>query len=313
MAIAAFQHNGTVTKVKGTRCRFLAMMPVSDGFRSDLRPAMQKNVLLATLLCLGGAAQTAASEQIEIPTDDKPLQAVIFRPEGAGPFAAIVALHGCDGLRRNNGQMRKPLNDWGQLLSAAGFVVLFPDSYGSRGLAHQCSIKTPVIRPDKERVADTRAARDWLQQQDFIRKDRVSLLGWANGGITALWTVRPSLEPDDDRPDFRSAAVFYPGCRRLGDTAWSSRVPTLILIGALDNWTPAKHCEDMVRNARGRSAQAVIVKYKGAHHAFDLENVPVTQRAKVAFTPDPGGRVTIGTNSEARADALKRVQQWLSR
>lgn len=96
------------------------------------------------------------------------------------------------------------------------------------------------------------AARDWLQQQDFTRKDRISLLGWANGGIAALWAVRPNLEPGDDRPDFRSAVALYPGCRRLGETAWSTRIPTLILIGALDEWTPAKPCEQMVRGARER-------------------------------------------------------------
>lgn len=274
---------------------------------------MQKIILLATLLCFSGSAQAAAPEQVEIPTDDRPLQAVLYRPEGSGPFPAIVALHGCDGLRERNGDIRKPVADWGQLLAAAGFVVVLPDSYGSRGLPGQCSIKAPRIRPDRERVADARAARDWLQQQDFVRKDRIGLLGWANGGIAALWAVRPSLEPDDDRPDFRSAAALYPGCRRLGDTAWSTRVPTLILIGALDNWTPARHCEDMVKGARGRSAQAVIVKYKGAHHAFDHDDLPVKQRRNVAFAPDPGGRVTVGTNKDARADALKRVRRWLSR
>lgn len=312
MAAAAFQHNGMATKVKGTPLPLSRHHAHIGWVSRDLRPAMQKVILLATLLCLGGAAK-AAPLPIEIPTDDKPLQALLYRPEGSGPFPAIVALHGCDGLRERNGDIRRPVEDWGQRLSAAGFVVVFPDSYGSRGLSQQCSARTPQIRPDRERVADSRAARDWLQQQDFVRKDRVSLLGWANGGIAALWVVRPSLEPDDDRPDFRSAAVLYPGCRRLGDTAWSARVPTLILIGALDNWTPAKHCEDMVKNARGRSAQVVIVKYKGAHHAFDYDNQPLKQRRKIAFAPDPNGRVTIGTNVEARADALKRVPQWLSR
>lgn len=270
-------------------------------------------VLAAILLGLGGAAQAAAPEAIEIPTDDKPLPALLYRPDGGGPFPAIIALHGCDGLRGNAGRVRSPLDDWGQRLSAAGFIVLFPDSYSSRGLVQQCSSRTPRIRPDRERVADLRAARDWLQQQDFARKDRISLLGWANGGIAALWAVRPNLEPTDERPDFRSAAVLYPGCRRLGDTAWSTRIPTLILIGALDDWTPAKHCEQMVAGARKRSALAVIVKYKGAHHYFDRENVPLRQRRGVAFAPGSAGRVTVGTNNEARADALKRIPQWLGR
>jgi dienelactone hydrolase len=275
---------------------------------------MRRLILLAaTLLGLCGAVQAAAPETIEIPTDDKPLPALIYRPEGVGPHPAVIALHSCDGLRGKAGRVRKQLDDWGRRLSAAGFIVLFPDSYSSRGLTQQCSSRTPRIRPDRERIADLRAARDWLQQQDFARKDRISLLGWANGGITALWAVRPNLEPSDERPDFRSAVAFYPGCRRLGDTAWSTRIPTLILIGALDDWSPAKNCEQMVAGARKRSALAVIVKYKGAHHYFDRENAPLRQRRGVAFAPDAAGRVTTGTNNEARADALKRVPQWLGR
>lgn len=273
---------------------------------------MRKIIVILTLLFVSGAAQAAAPETIEIPTADKPLQALLYRPEGSGPFPAIIALHDCDGLRGTAG-LRKSVEDWGQRLSAAGFMVLFPDSHGSRGLTRQCSVKTPSIRPDKERTADTHAARDWLQQQDFIRKDRITLLGWGSGGTTALWAVRPSLEPDDDRPDFRSAAVLYPGCQRLGATAWSTRIPTLILIGALDNWTPAKHCEQMVKDARGRSAQVSLIKYKGAHHAFDHHNLPVKSRRQIAFAQDPGGSATVGTNTEARADALKRIPQWFSR
>lgn len=273
---------------------------------------MRKIILLAVLLGLTGAALAAAPQAIDIPSEDAPLQALLYRPEGAGPFPAIVALHGCEGLR-TTGRIRKPLDDWAQRLAAAGFVVVFPDSYSSRGVAHQCSERTPKVRPDRERIADVQAARDWLLQQDFIRKDRISLLGWANGGIAVLWAVRPNLEPSDDRPDFRSAVAMYPGCRRLGDTAWSTRIPTLILVGALDDWTPARHCEQMVAGARKRSAQAVIVKYRGAHHGFDADNVPLRQQRDIAFAQDPAGRVTVGTNVDARADALKRVPQWLSR
>jgi dienelactone hydrolase len=274
---------------------------------------MRKIIVLLALLFASGAVHAAAPEAMDIPAGEKPLPALLYRPAGSGPFPAIVALHDCDGLRGHASHPRRQVEDWGQRLAAAGFIVLFPDSYVARGVTQQCSARTPSVRPDRERVADIHAARDWLQQQDFIRKDRITLLGWGNGGIAALWAVRPSLEPDDDRPDFRSAAVFYPGCRRLSDTAWSARVPTLILIGALDNWTPAKHCEQMVKEARGRSAQVSLIKYRRAHHAFDHDNLPVKSRRKIAFSPDTGGNPTVGTNAEARTDALKRVPQWLSR
>ena len=55
--------------------------------------------------------------------------------------------------------------------------------------------------------------------------------------------------------------ALYPGCRELLKTAWSARVPTLILIGRADDQTPAAACEQMVAGARGRSARVVIRVY----------------------------------------------------
>ncbi len=270
---------------------------------------------LVTFLCLCGTAR-ADFEQIEIPTDDKPLQAVLYRPAGDGPFPFVIALPGCSGLRKPAGDIRPLWDSWGRRLSEAGFGVLFPDSYLSRGLAAQCRDKptgrmqTSQLRPDRERVADIRAARDWLQQQDFSRKDRITLLGWDSGAIAVLWAVRPNLEPDDERPDFRSAAVLYPGCQRLNDTAWSARIPTLVLVGALDDRAHVRSCEQMVTGARGRSARAVIVKYRGAHHAFDNDHVkPPHKRG----SPIPASSRSTLADAEARADAFRRIPEWLSR
>ena len=140
-----------------------------------------------------------------------------------------------------------------------------------------------------------------------------SELGWSNGATSVLWTVRPRAAAKDDTPDFRSAVAFYPGCSRLENTAWSARVPTLILIGAADDWTAAQPCERMVAGARGRSARASIVVYPGAYHDFDHPNRPFQVRTGVAFSADGHGRVHTGTNPAARADALRRVPQWLAR
>ena len=177
-------------------------------------------------------------------------RAIIYRPQGNGPFPAVVALHNCDGLAGQRTPFARRYRDWGERFVAAGYVVLFPDSFGARNLGPQCNTGRS-LRSGRERVADAEAARHWLQQQDYVAADRVSLIGWANGAVAALWTVRPRTAKKDDKPDFRSAIAFYPGCRRLRDTAWSARMPTLILIGAKDDWTPANACEQMVAGARG--------------------------------------------------------------
>jgi dienelactone hydrolase len=259
------------------------------------------------------AAAAATPEHVDIPSGDVTLHATLYRPDGDGPFPAVVALHGCGGLIRRPALQSQLYGEWANLLVAKGFVVLFPDSFGSRGLGSQCRETKRKIHASHERVADANAARHWLQAQSYVRADRISLMGWSNGGSTALWAVRPTAAPHDGSADFRSAIAFYPSCRRLRVTAWSARVPTLILAGGADDWTSATVCQQMVAGARGRSARAEIVVYPGAYHEFDRANTPVRIRTGLANTADPTGRVHGGTNPAARSDALKRVPAWLEK
>jgi dienelactone hydrolase len=276
-----------------------------------------KAFLCAGVGALAGAAlcatACAAAENIDIREGKLTLHAQLYRPLGQGPFPAVVALHDCAGIDRPSARNAQLYGEWATLLSGKGFVVIFPDSFGSRGVGPQCRVRQTKVRASRERVADADAALHWLQSQAFVRPDHISLLGWSSGAIAALWAVRPNSAPRDGSADFRSAVAFYPGCGRLRQTAWSARVPTMILIGSADDWTLASTCQQMVAGARGRSARAVIVVYPGAHHEFDRANTPLRLRTGLARTADPGGRAHRGTNPAARADALKRVPQWLER
>jgi dienelactone hydrolase len=272
-----------------------------------------KDVFCALVAAALWTVTAAAAENVDIPDGALTLHATLYRPDGAGPFPAIVALHDCGGIDGRPAATTELYGEWAKLLVADGFVVLFPDSFGSRGLGSQCRVRRPTADSSRERVADAEAARHWLQGQPYARPDRISLLGWSSGGSAALWTVRPNAVPHDGNPDFRSAVALYPGCRRLRETAWSARVPTLVLIGSADDWKLASTCQQMVAGARGRSAHVEIVVYPGAHHEFDRANSPLRERTGLAHAPDPAGRVHSGTNPAARADALKRVPQWLAR
>ena len=268
------------------------------------------------LLAAGAVAFATAAgavEQVAIPHGDATLPGVLFKPEGAGPFPGVVALHGCGGLVNSTGKIFARLEDWGERLAAHGVAVLFPDSFTPRGLATQCRVRERKVRSSRERVADANAARRWLQSQSWAIKNRVSLIGWSNGAITSLWAVRPRVGARDGMPDFRSAVAFYPNCRRLGEIGWATRIPTLILIGRADDWTPASACEQMVAGARGRSAGAKLITYPGAYHEFDRPDYPVRELTGLAFTADGTGHAHVGTDPDARADVLKRVPEWIAR
>jgi dienelactone hydrolase len=270
---------------------------------------MRRAAILILAVLINTAAQAAGPEPVEI---EGKLKGTLYRPEGNGPFPAIVALHGCDGLFEK-AAVAPRYADWGERLAAGGFVVLFPDSFGARGIGAQCGVGQRSLRSGRERVADAEAARHYLQAQPYVAPDRVSLIGWAQGGVTALWTVRPGGVKKDAKPDFRSAVAFFPGCRRLRDTAWSARLPTLILIGAKDDWTPASYCEQMVAGAKGRTARTSIMVYPRAYHDFDHPDLPLQQRSNVAISAGPLARVHVGTDVEARADAIRRVPEWIAR
>jgi dienelactone hydrolase len=270
-------------------------------------------ILFAALAALATMTAATAAEQVDIAESDTTLHGILFRPEGPGPFPGVVALHGCESLINRSGKIAPHFADWGEQLVAAGLAVVFPDSFGSRGLRTQCRVFERKVRSEHERVADADAARRWLQSQPWTIKNRVSVLGWANGGMASLWAVQPRATPHDGAPDFRSAVAFYPGCRRLSDLAWSARVPTLVLIGKADDWTAPAPCEQMVAGARGRSALATLVVYPGAYHEFDRPDYPVRELTGLADTVDGSGRAHIGTNAAARTDALMRVPEWLTR
>lgn len=283
---------------------------------SNSVPLRATIALLIAATVLRPAAQAAGNpEAVDIVrADNGKLKAVLFRPDGAGPFPVVIGLHNCTGLNNASGRLGARYRDWGERLAGQGFAVLFPDSNGSRGLGSQCGANARTLRTDRERVADAVAARTWLQQQPWVVADRVSLLGWSSGAISALWAVRTPVQLQahgQAGADFRSAVALYPGCRRLNDAAWGARVPTLILIGRADDQASAAICQRMVAGARGRSARVAIHVYSGAHHDFDHPNRPLRVRTGSAFSIDGSGRVHSGTHPAARADALKRVPEWL--
>src|SRR6202158_807375 len=280
---------------------------------SPMRPLSA--IAFLTLFAVAFAADAAPlppPRQVDIPLSSGTLHAQLYKPDGDGPFPVVIALHGCGGLAGHSEPVQTRYRDWAEQLLKAGNAVLLPDSYGSRELGPQCLVKERRVLARRERVADIVASRQWLLQQPWAARERISLLGWANGASALLWAVRPQLSSRNVEPDFRSAIAFYPDCRISSGLGWSARIPTLLLIGAKDDVSSPPACRQMVDGAQGRSALARIVVYPGAYHDFDRANFPLhaTSGTADAALPERGH---LGTDPEARADSQKRVAEWLAR
>jgi dienelactone hydrolase len=270
----------------------------------------------AMLLAAGSMSLRAETtrEKVRIVTGESELAAVLYRPHGPGPFPAVVALHGCGGLLNHDGEPSARHDDWGRHLARQGLIVLMPDSFGSRGFGSQCGVQNRLVRSGRERVADARAAKDWLQERDDVKRDSVSLLGWSNGASTVLASVRVDRAMTSKGPDFARAVAFYPGCRNAVESErWATRMPLLILMGDADDWTPPGPCEELTRSARARGEPVDLILYKGAYHNFDHPSLETRTRTGLAFTADGSGTAHVGTDPEARADALVKVPAFLLR
>lgn len=272
---------------------------------------LQLTALFVTLL-MSAARAAPVPQPVDIPLASSVLHAQLYKPAGAGPFPAVIALHGCGGLGGHSDSVLPRYRDWAERLLEAGNAVLLPDSYGSRELGPQCRVRDMHVKARRERVADIAATRAWLMKQSWVVRDRVSLMGWANGASALLWAVRPQSVARDRGPDFRAAIAFYPDCRISAGLGWSTRVPTLVLIGADDDISSPPACRQMIEGAHGRSALARIVVYPGAYHDFDRVNTPLHAAAGSNDAAAPG-RGHLGTDEAARTESQKEVAEWLAR
>ncbi|MCL2715001.1 MAG: dienelactone hydrolase family protein [Alphaproteobacteria bacterium] len=265
-------------------------------------------LFFAALLSAAQAAPVA--EQIEIPlSGGRMLTAQLFRPSGEGPFPAVIALHGCAGLGSRDDVLSARYRDWTSRIVKSGGAVLWPDNSREPGL--QCSVRELRMMTRRHQEATVVAAWSWLAKQPWLKGNRISLIGWGNGASAVLWAVRPQIARRDSEPDFRAAVAFYPNCSYSAGLGWSTRVPTLVLIGARDEVTSPSACRQMVDGAHGRSALTRIMIYPGANHDFDDAGQAMARHDESERIP--ASRSFGGGNSEARVDAQKRVVEWLGR
>ena len=271
----------------------------------------------ACLLLLVPLARAGAAEPVLVPTAGvsnapQALRGLLFLPQQAGRHPGVVMVHGCGGAYSRSGDLSARHQAWGQLLADAGYVALMLDSFSARGIREICTVKfgERTIK-ESDRVGDAYAALQYLRQLSGVDPQRVALLGWSHGGGLVLDAIARKPLPD---PAFRAAVAFYPGCTARNRKAAEFRpyAPLLLLIGEADDWTPAAPCKALATSVVERGGPMEIVTYAGAFHDFDNPgNQLPRRRMDVPNGVSPGSGVMVGPNPAARADAQRRVGDFL--
>ena len=211
---------------------------------------------------LGQLQQRLARERGEAPKAADTIEGYLAKPEGDGPFAAIVYLHGCDGLSKDAPKFIA------QFVTGLGYVSLAVDSFATRSIKDACTKPMPALM--LARQGDALGALTYLSKLPFVDPQRIAVLGSSMGAMVALQLASTNHAEMFDTPRdlrFKSAVAYYPWC---GVASEELNVPTLILIGELDDWTPARDCELWMKRRADRGAPVKLVVYPGAYHAFGV-------------------------------------------
>ena len=225
------------------------------------------------------------------------IQGYLAKPDGAGPFPAVVGLHGCAGMHDTTKQrLVDELVGW-------GYVVLLVDSFATRGIDQACTSGGSINFFNRRQ--DAYGGLAYLDRQTFVDPLRVAALGFSQGAWVTLSVAEPSsfeqLVPPGSHLRFRAAAAFYPLCKAA---LARPGIPTLIFIGALDDWTPAADCSDKIAGWGNDGPPVEFVVYPGTHHGFYY---PHLQPGMTMFDH------WVEYNGEAADDASHRLQQFLDR
>jgi dienelactone hydrolase len=287
----------------------------------------RRTPLAFSLLLLGGCVAISGPSITTTASNGGPEQipARTYKPEGAGPFPAVVIAHDCSGLGPNSSGAP---GRWADKLVQWGYVVIIPDSYTTRG--HPGGICTDDAS-DRSGVTAYRRARDayaalaYLRTLPYVDGARIGLMGGSAGGSTTLASM---FEPEGNaqppakerREGFAAAVALYPGCRmRFGNWradlggVYKSVAPLLILVGEKDDWTPAEPCRRLAE-ASQRAGYPVSIKiYPGTYHSFDSPMPPRYIAERVNPNSPTGHGATTGGNAEAWADSIREVEEFFGR
>jgi len=194
----------------------------------------------------------------------KTLDATLVLPTGKPPYPAVILLHGCAGGGR-------ALQKWAERLSDWGYASVTPNSYHPRGVSDVCAgpAEQRAVTP-QDRAGDVISTALWLRTRPEIDGNRIGVIGFSNGGWTAMWVTQRRYE--QQYPGLIKAAVSYYGnCAYPED---HGTVPLLVLVGEADDWdAPAEHCRAF--GAQLTPNQPFLLHtYPGVMHSFDDFTIP---------------------------------------
>jgi carboxymethylenebutenolidase len=241
-----------------------------------------KTLLLALILCFALSAFAAAGKSVSYKSGDETVQAMLYSPDGKGPFPGIIVIHEFWGL-----------NDWvkeqASKLADQGYVALAVDLYRGK-VATTPDEAHEIMRgvPDDRAKRDLHAAFEFLKSQTNVKKDRTASIGWCWGGGYSLDVALQEPTLTADVINYGHLAVDTESLKKIN-------AAILGIFGGKDRGIPVEDVKKFDQQLKQMGKKVEIVIYPEAGHGFE----------------NPNNRD--GYRADDAADAWKRTIDFLKR
>jgi carboxymethylenebutenolidase len=225
-------------------------------------------------------------EAVDIKTRDGRCPTSVFRPEGAGPWPAVLFC--MDGLG-----IRPALYDMGERLARSGYVVLLPDLFYRAGPYAPLDAKVVLGSPDGRKALapllgstnpqlaaqDAQAFFDYLDSRKDVAGKKIGTTGYCMGGAISL-TIAGTF------PQRVAAAASFHGGNLATDAPTSAhllapKIKAEVYVAGADK--DASYPPEMEARLDKALTEAGVKHrcetYTGALHGWTMTDFPIYNEA----------------------------------
>lgn len=214
---------------------------------------------LTLMLLFAFSAFAATSKNVSYKSGDDSVQAVLYAPDGKGPFPGIVVIHEWWGL-----------NDWvkeqAAKLADQGYVTLAIDLYRGK-VATTPEEAHEIMRgvPEDRAKRDLHAAVEFLKAQSNVKPDRIASIGWCMGGGY-------SLDVALQEPTLTADVINYGHLASDPESLKSIHAAILGIFGGQDRGILVEDVKKFEQALKQQGKKVEIMIYPNAGHGFENPN-----------------------------------------
>lgn len=222
--------------------------------------------------------------RVDLRTDDGTLDVYVFRPDGTGPWPAILVYMDAFGIRPQLGEMS-------QRLASHGYVVALPNLYHRTPFApfdpKQVAVEGPERARFKSMVAsingplvmrDTAAVLAHLDGLPSVRTSKLGALGYCMGGGYALAAAGTFPERVAVAASFHGGALATDKLDSPHLLARQMRARVYVGAAGIDPTFPAEQRQRLEAALADAGVAYTIETYENAKHGFAVNGHLVYDR-----------------------------------